>query len=120
MKLLRLRDLPDTRSGHFLSSALPGEFLCMGGLGFRPPGFRSHAADGPSGTDRHVHESQPEGFVVLQGKATMEVDGTPCPLQTGDVCIVEPGEDHHIVSDTHDPCVYLWLHAGPQRHRDQQ
>jgi len=35
------------------------------------------------------------------------------------VFIVEPGEDHHLISDGEDPCINLWLHAGPTRHPDQ-
>jgi quercetin dioxygenase-like cupin family protein len=49
----------------------------------------------------------------------MEIDGITYPLVPGDVLIVEPGEDHHLVSDAFDPCINLWLHAGPERHPAQ-
>ncbi len=119
MRLLRLADLPDSRSGHFLGALVPGEYLYRGGLGFKPPGFRTHTADGPAGRDLHVHDDY-EVFVILQGKAVMECDGRRHDLTTGDVFVVEPGEDHHLVSDERDPCVNLWLHAGPERHPDQK
>jgi mannose-6-phosphate isomerase-like protein (cupin superfamily) len=115
MKKYRLTQLEDIREGHFLAGIIPGAYLCQGGIGFKPPGFRTHAHDGPGGSDRHVHESDYEVFVILQGKAVMEIDGEPHPLTTGDICVVEPGEDHHLISDQHDPCVNLWLHAGPAR-----
>lgn len=49
----------------------------------------------------------------------MGLDGEMHPMVTGDVFIVEPGEDHHLISDDVDPCINLWLHAGPERHPDQ-
>ncbi len=119
MKLYRLRDLPDVHEGHFLSGIVPGSYLREGGLGFKPPGFKTHSSDGPDGSDRHIHDDS-EVFVILQGKAIMEIDGESVPLRTGDVLVVEPGEDHHLVSDMEYPCVNLWLHAGVERHEDQK
>ena len=119
MKQFRLSDLPDTRDGHFLKNVLEGEFICQGGMGCKRAGQRTHSFDGPDGADRHVHD-EPEAFVILQGKAEMELNGKKYPLTTGDIFIVEPGEDHHLVSDRDDPCINLWLHAGPRRHPDQE
>jgi mannose-6-phosphate isomerase-like protein (cupin superfamily) len=118
MKLLRLCDLDDVRDGHFLPEVIPGAYLNKGGLTFKAPGERTHTADGPGGADRHVHEDC-EVFLILQGRAEMEIDGQRHPLSTGDVCVVEPGEDHHLIADQDDPCVSVWLHAGPSRHPDQ-
>lgn len=120
MKRYRLKDLGDVSEGHFLGSALPGRFLCMGGMGFKRPGERTHTNDGPGGADRHVHDNDCEAFVILQGKAFMEIDGVRHELVTGDICVVEPGEDHHLIADEADPCVNLWLHAGNERHPNQQ
>ncbi|MHB0859431.1 MAG: cupin domain-containing protein [Anaerolineae bacterium] len=116
----RLSDLPDVREGHFLSGLIPGRYLCQGALSYKPPGFRTHTHDGPDGSDRHVHLDDYEVFVLLQGKACMELNGEMHPLVTGDVFVVEPGENHHLIADMEDPCVNLWLHAGPQRHPDQR
>ena len=115
---LRLSQLPDSADGHILSAYLPGEYLCAGTLSFKPPRLRTHSAKGPAGADRHVHDDR-EAFVILQGKAVMEINGVPHSLVAGDVLIVEPGEDHHLVSDEFDPCINLWLHAGPERHPAQ-
>ncbi|MDH7570504.1 MAG: cupin domain-containing protein, partial [Armatimonadota bacterium] len=104
MKRYRLNELPDVREGHFLKGILPGEYLCKGTLSYKKPNVRTHTNDGPGGIDRHVHEDDCEAFVILQGKAIMELNGERIPLVTGDVVIVEPGEDHHLISDAHDPC----------------
>jgi len=120
MKRCRLSDLRDIREGHFLQGIVPEPHLCAGGMGFKAPGSRTHTGDGPGSSDRHVHEGVHEVFVILQGKAVMELDGARYPLVTGDVFVVEPGEDHHLVSDEHDPCVNLWLEAGRERHRNQR
>ena len=119
MRRYRLSEVPDTREGHFLKGIVPGEYICKGGMGVKIPGQRTHSHDGPGGTDRHVHEDA-EVFVILQGKGAMEIDGTRHPFVTGDVFVVEPGEDHHLVSDVDDPCVNLWFHAGAERHPDQE
>jgi mannose-6-phosphate isomerase-like protein (cupin superfamily) len=120
MKKFRISQLSDTTTGHFLRDVLPGRYLCMGGMGYKKPGQRSHSHDGPGGSDRHVHEDDHEVFVILQGKGWMEIDGEKHPVVTGDICVVEPGEDHHLISATGDPIVNLWLHAGPRRHPEQE
>jgi len=120
---MRLKDLPDNREGHFLKGVIPGEYLCMGGLGYKKPNQRSHdvgcKCSNCDGKGRHVHEGDREVFILLQGKAVMELNGELHPMVTGDVVICEPGEDHHLVADSDDPCINLWLHAGDERHKDQ-
>jgi len=115
---LRLNQLPDVREGHFLKGLIAGEYLCQGILSYKPPGLRTHTDDGAGGRDWHMHEDS-EVFIILQGKAMMELNGEMHPMVTGDVLVVEPGEDHHLISDVNDPCVNLWLHAGPERHPGQ-
>jgi len=119
MRQMRLKDLPDVREGHFLKGVIPGKYLCQGTLGYKKPGQRTHSHDGPGGADRHVHDDC-EVFIIVQGKAVMQLDGKEYPLTAGDVFIVEPGEDHHLISDADDPCINLWLHAGSERHKDQR
>jgi mannose-6-phosphate isomerase-like protein (cupin superfamily) len=111
MKRYRFADLKDIRDGHFLKGIVPGDFIHVGGLGFKKPGERSHAAEGHA----HVHDDC-EVFVILQGKGEMEINGRRHPVTTGDIIVVEPGEDHHLIADLDDPCINLWCHAGPGRH----
>ncbi|WP_028549757.1 cupin domain-containing protein [Paenibacillus sp. UNC451MF] len=118
MKKYRLSDLQDTKEGHFLQGILPGEYLSSGGLAFEKPGYRTHSNDGPEGRDYHVHKDC-EVFIIAQGKGEMEVDKTFHPVVTGDIFVIEPGEDHHLISSKEDPIVTLWVHAGPARHKNQ-
>ena len=120
MKRYRLSDLPDVREGHFLSGILPDRFIMRGGIGFKKPGAASHMGEGPGGADVHVHLDSHEVFVFLQGKAVVRVDGKDHPAASGDVFVIEPGEDHHIIADRTDPCINLWLEPGPRRSKDQE
>ncbi len=124
MKRLRLTDLDCDSSGHVLGKVIPGRYLSAGGLSFKKPGQRTHdtGCTCPScdGKGRHVHADDCEVFIVLQGKARMEIDGTSHGMVTGDIIICEPGEDHHLVADECNPCVNLWLHASDSRHEDQK
>ncbi len=108
MKRYRLKDLSDVRSGHFLQKVMPGRYLYNCGVGFKKPGEKSH----PEAESRHDDH---EAFVILQGKGEIEINGKRQPVTTGDVIVVEPGEDHHLIGDVQDPCVNMWLHACPER-----
>ncbi len=115
MKILTMRDLPLGKT-HILSGLVSGEYLSHGGLSFKAPGHRSHdvgcTCKSCDGEGRHVHADDHEVFIILQGKARMEVNGESHDLCAGNVVICEPGEDHHLVSDVDDPCVNIYLHAS--------
>ncbi len=123
MKRARLSELNDNRDGHFLAGLLPGDFLQKGNLGFKKANQRSHDVGCEcqycDGKGRHVHEDC-EVFILLQGKGWMEIDGKRHRMETGDIIVCEPGEDHHLVADPDEPCVNLCLHAGPQPHWQQE
>ncbi|MBP1962337.1 cupin domain-containing protein [Paenibacillus aceris] len=116
---LRLSELQDTKNGHILQGVLPGDYLSSGGLSFAKRGERSHTNDGPDGRDYHIH-GDCEAFLILQGTGTMEINGEHFPVTTGDIVIVEPGEDHHLNSSEADPIVTVWCHASSNRHKNQQ
>lgn len=118
MKTYRLKDLSDVQSGHILNGIIPGDYLYHGGLSIMKPGERSHTNDGPGGIDYHVHQDC-EAFIVIQGKGTIEIDKVHHPVVTGDIVVVEPGEDHHVLSSENDPLIVLWYHAGAERHKNQ-
>ncbi len=113
MRRYRLNELTDTREGHVLSGIIPGQYLCAGGMGFKKPGQRTHPEPG------HIHDDC-EVFILLQGRAKMEIDGVFHEMTTGDIIVVEPGEEHHLISDEKDPCVNLWMHAADHPHPDQE
>lgn len=122
MKQLRLKNLNMEGPDHILKGIIPGKYLCKGNLSFKPPLRRTHdigcTCASCDGKGRHVHDDY-EVFIVLQGKAHMEIDGTSYQMMTGDVMVCEPGEDHHLLSDKDDPCINLWLHAADERCKDQ-
>ncbi|MCU6712292.1 cupin domain-containing protein [Paenibacillus sp. J5C_2022] len=116
---LTLNDLHLNGEGHVLHEVLPGDYLYAGGLAFASRGERSHTNDGPGGGDWHVHSDR-EAFIVMQGRGAMEVNGRRHDVRSGDVIIIEPGEDHHLCSSEEDPVVVMWCHAGPERHPQQR
>ena len=58
-------------------------------------------------TPRHVHDVD-QVFLFVQGQGVIPIDGVEYPVQTGDVVIVEAGEDHHTRSSEDDPLVAAW------------
>lgn len=105
---------PDEGAEHVLARLVPGAYISAGGLSFHTPGMRTHA-DEP----RHVHPDH-EVFCILQGRGWIEIDGRREPVAAGDVLVIAPGEDHHLIGDPAHPIVNLWLHAGPERHPRQR
>ncbi|MCE7987370.1 MAG: cupin domain-containing protein [Caldilinea sp. CFX5] len=57
-------------------------------------GLRLAVGDGEA---RHYHPYR-EYYVVLEGSAELEVEGTLVPLCAGMVVMVEPGERHQVLS----------------------
>ena len=57
-------------------------------------GFRSEVGIGEV---RHYHPYR-EYYVVIEGAAELEVEGTIVALSTGMVVMVEPGEHHRVAS----------------------
>lgn len=51
----------------------------------------------PANEVRHFHDYH-EYYVVLEGRAELEVEGETVPLHGGTVMMVEPGEKHRIVA----------------------
>ncbi len=112
MHKLAIADLTGRDGGPVLSDAVPGFHIERGGITRYEAGARSH----PEGDHVHV---VPEVFLILQGTGVIEIDGAGTPFQAGDVLVVEPGEDHHLVSDGPLPLLSAWMHlipadAGPE------
>ena len=106
MKRFRVDDLASTPlSGHILDGILDGARLYKGGVSFHEPGHVSHRDERP-----HV-ETDEEAFILLQGRGWIEIDGVREPAAAGEVLVIEPGEDHHLISSEEEPFVNLWLHA---------
>ena len=65
------------------------------------PGEKAHET-------AHTHNVN-EVLIFIQGKGEVPVDGKVYPLRTGDVVIIEPGEDHRTQSSVEDPLVCAWF-----------
>lgn len=115
MRRFRLTDLDDISDSNFLAGVVPGKRLSKGWMSFKKPGERTHDVDcsceSCDGSGRHVHD-EIEVFVMLQGKAKMELNGEIHHLRTGDIFVCAPGEDHHLVSDEEEPCLNMALHVS--------
>ncbi len=115
MRRLRITDLQEfSGRSHFLDGLIEGKRLRHGGLSFHPPGTVTHDQHRP-----HVETDQ-EVFCLLQGEGWIEINGVRSPACAGDIFIIEPGEDHHLISSHGNPFINLWLHADDIGHRNQQ
>lgn len=110
MKRYRWADFGQVREGHILGQVMPGERIYRGGVAISLPGQRSHTNDGPGGIDYHIHDDC-EVFIILQGQGKLELDHQIYPLVMGDVVIIEPGEDHHLIGANDNPLVTLYFHV---------
>ena len=116
MKILKLSQLKDIKKGHFLSNIIDEKYINEGMLRFGKPGFRTHSKENEN--DSHSHKTH-EIFLILQGKACIELNDKKYNVKTGDIFIVEPGENHHLNVDKNDPAIYIWFRTGSIRNKKQ-
>ena len=108
MKKYRKEDLKANAVSHVFEGILPGKEISHGGMFFLKANDVTHACD--NGSRRHVHEDC-KLFYFLQGKAVVEVDGVCHQAEIGDIYLIEPGEDHHIVAGEQELPVGIYCHA---------
>lgn len=103
---LRLSDV-QCNASRLLPEQLGDAKIAGGGVYVFKPGETAHPEA------RHVHDVD-EVFIFVQGRGVIPIDGVDYPVQTGDVVIVEAGEDHHTRSSVEDPLVAAWylMEAG--------
>jgi quercetin dioxygenase-like cupin family protein len=100
MKKLRIEELKPSE-GRLLPARLGDLKVDHGGVHCFEPGEVAHPEP------RHVHNA-PEVFIFVQGRGVLPIDGVEHPVRTGDVFIIEPGEDHHTAGSEEDPLVAVW------------
>jgi mannose-6-phosphate isomerase-like protein (cupin superfamily) len=105
MKRMRITDL-NPGDSRLMPSELGDQTITHGGVYVFKPGETAH----PEAV--HVHDTV-EVFIFIQGSGIIPIDGVEYPVKTGDVVIVEAGEDHHTRSSEHDPLVAAWYVMGP-------
>jgi mannose-6-phosphate isomerase-like protein (cupin superfamily) len=97
---MRLSDIRCTDS-RLLPEPLGNAKIAGGGVYVFKPGETAHPEA------RHVHDVD-EVFIFVQGQGVIPIDGVDHPIATGDVVIVQAGEDHHTRSSVEDPLVAAW------------
>jgi mannose-6-phosphate isomerase-like protein (cupin superfamily) len=97
---MRLSDIRCTES-RLLPEQLGDCKIAGGGVYVFKPGETAHPEA------RHVHDVD-EVFIFVQGQGVIPIDGIDYPIRTGDVVIVQAGEDHHTRSSVEDPLVAAW------------
>lgn len=100
MKRLTIADLKYTGS-LLMPDYLGDKKISHGGVYVFGPGETAH----PEAV--HVHDTD-EVFIFIQGSGVLPIDGVDYPVQTGDIIIVEAGEDHHTRGSEDDPLVAAW------------
>ena len=113
MKRYKFSDLGSEGPGHVASGLVPGKYIDHGGLSFHPIGWRTHSEG------YHIHGNA-EIFCIMQGQGVIEIDGRREPVHAGEVLVIEPGEEHHLVGDPEHPIVNLWFHCADEPHLSQQ
>ncbi|MFP4380134.1 MAG: cupin domain-containing protein [Candidatus Sumerlaeia bacterium] len=100
MKQMKIEDLK--ADGDALIPALFGDRkIARGGLHIFKPGEVAHPEP------VHKHDTE-EVFIFLQGRGVIPIDGVDYPVETGDVVIVDAGEDHHTRSNEDCRLVAAW------------
>ena len=76
--------------------------VIRGGVHVYKPMEESHKGE------HHVHD-HPEVFIGIRGRATMIVNGKEHEFKGGDIIVIEPGEEHHVMADKENPITLVWL-----------
>jgi mannose-6-phosphate isomerase-like protein (cupin superfamily) len=105
MKKLTVAELRFSDS-RLMPDLLGAAAIARGGLYIFKPGEIAHPEP------RHVHDTA-EVFIFVQGQGVIPIDGVEHPVRTGDVVLVEAGEDHHTRSSVEDPLVAAWYVMAP-------
>jgi mannose-6-phosphate isomerase-like protein (cupin superfamily) len=67
-------------------------------------------------TDRHYHRKSEEFYLLLEGEATMEIDGEERFVGRGDAILIPPGSWHQITATK--ALRFLCCCAPPYSHND--
>ena len=69
-------------------------------------------------TERHLHATSEELYVILEGAGEMEIEGDRAPVAAGDVVLIPPGSRHQITATGDGPLRFLCCCSPPYRHED--
>ena len=99
MKKFRINEITCTET-RMLPEVSRGRKITHGGVYVFKPGEMAHP-------EPHIHDTD-ELFIFVQGKGVLPIDGIEYPIETGDVFLIEAGEDHHTTSSMDEPLVAVW------------
>jgi mannose-6-phosphate isomerase-like protein (cupin superfamily) len=99
MKRFRINELGISQT-RLLPELIGERRITHGGVYVFKPGEVAHP-------EIHIHEVD-ELFIFVQGKGVIPINGIIHPIETGDIVLVEAGEDHHTTSSETDPLVAVW------------
>ena len=71
-------------------------------------------------TERHLHRTSEELYVVLEGGGAMEIEGDRRLVSVGDVVLIPPGARHRITAAGDGPLRFLCCCSPPYRHEDTE
>jgi mannose-6-phosphate isomerase-like protein (cupin superfamily) len=69
-------------------------------------------------TERHLHATSEELYVILDGAGEMEIEGDRAPVAAGAVVLIPPGSRHQITATAGGPLRFLCCCSPPYRHED--
>jgi len=69
-------------------------------------------------TQRHYHRKSEELYFILEGQATMEIDGETRKVAQGDGILIPAGTWHQIHASQDSPLRFLCCCAPPYSHED--
>jgi mannose-6-phosphate isomerase-like protein (cupin superfamily) len=69
-------------------------------------------------TQRHYHKASEELYFMLEGTATMEIDGEERPVGPGDAVLIPAAAWHQISATDGEPLRFLCCCAPPYSHED--
>ena len=69
-------------------------------------------------TQRHYHKESEEFYLMLEGSATMEVDGAKRVVSPGEAVLIPPGAWHQITASEGEGLRFLCCCAPPYSHSD--
>lgn len=74
------------------------------GLTILQPGCKSSS---------HIHESETETWVVMEGKGSVIIDDKQIDVQQGMIVVISPNESHQLDNTSNDIFKILWIYTPP-------
>lgn len=71
-----------------------------------------------SATERHFHKISEEFYYMVEGQATMEIDGHSEKISAGDATLIPTGSWHQITASEGQDICFLCCCSPPYSHED--